>query len=415
MDAFVISIGSELLTGHTINTNASWLASQLNMAGIGIREVRAIPDKLEDITAALNDAGKKASLVLVTGGLGPTNDDITMNALCSYTGSGLVVDQKVLEDIRQFFKKRGRDPGKVNLDQAMVPEKALKVIRNPNGTAPGLWMEKNGITIIAMPGVPHEMQHMFTAVILPELIKLFPGNHIIHRHVLTQGIGESFLASRISFWENDLPPEISLAYLPSAGIVKLRLTGRGKDGKRIRDMIEEQITKLKRIIPEYIWGYDMDQMEEVAGRMLREKGLSLSTAESCTGGYLAHRITLVPGSSDYYRGSIIAYSNSLKELLLGVSPGLIENHGAVSGKVAEAMASGARKRLGTDFSVGITGIAGPGGGTAGKPAGTTWIAVEGPGVIASERFIFGDNRERNIIRTANAALMMLIRAIRDQG
>ncbi len=414
MDAFIISIGSELLTGHTVNTNAAWLASQLNMAGVGVSEVRAIPDNEGDILRALNDAAEKTTFVLLTGGLGPTNDDITTRALCKYFGSDLITDSKVLEDIRLFFKTRGRDPGSVNLRQAMVPEKAARVIRNPYGTAPGLWFEKGGVSFIAMPGVPHEMQNMFSFKILPEIRKKSPGRHILHRHVLTHGIGESFLAERISGWEKSLPPAISLAYLPSAGIVKLRLSASGEDEEELRNLIGEQIAGLRKIIGEFIWGYDNDTLGQVVGKLLRERGLKLGCAESCTGGYLSHKITLIPGSSDYFNGSIIAYSNRVKEEILGVPAELISGKGAVSSEVAGSMARGARKFLGCDFSVAITGIAGPSGGSGEKPTGTTWISISSEKGTISRKYTFGDTRERNIMRAANAALAMLAGAISDK-
>ncbi len=406
MQAFIISIGEELLIGQTINTNAAWIAAQLNQAGSEVREVRVITDKKTEILRCLREAEDLADLVLITGGLGPTRDDVTRDALCEYFDCGLVVNEDILGDITTYMERRGRKITDVNRDQAMVPEKA-SIIRNPYGTAPGFWFRQGDKSFIAMPGVPYEMKEMVLKHIVPALESSPREQHIVHKTVLTHGVGESVLLELIADWENNLPAAVRLAYLPSTGIVKLRLTGKGSNKETLLEIIGRELEKLKQIIPEYIWGFDDDSLEGVTGRLLAKKGKSLATAESCTGGFIAHKITSIPGSSAYFKGSIVAYANKAKEHLLGVSHELLDTQGAVCRQVAEDMAAGARQTLEADYAIGVTGIAGPGGGSKSKPAGTTWIAIAGEHEVISQRFAFGDNRERNISRAANAALAML--------
>ncbi len=406
MQTIIISVGEELLIGQTINTNAAWIAAQLNQVGLEVREVRVITDKKTEILRCLREAEDLADLVLITGGLGPTRDDVTRDALCEYFDCGLVLNEHVLGDITTYMEMRGRKITDVNRGQAMVPEKAF-VIRNPYGTAPGLWFRQRGRSFIAMPGVPYEMKEMVLKHIVPALAKTPGGQHIVHKTVLTHGVGESLLLELIADWENNLPVELQVAYLPSAGIVKLRLTGKGNNKEALVAIIGRELDKLKQIIPEYIWGFDNDSLEGVTGRLLVKKRKSLATAESCTGGYIAHKITSVPGSSAYFKGSIVAYENQAKEHLLGVSHELLHTQGAVCRQVAEDMATGARQTLEADYAIGVTGIAGPDGGSKSKPVGTTWIAIAGEHKVISQQFAFGDNRERNISRAANAALAML--------
>ncbi len=406
MQAFIVSIGEELLIGQTVNTNAAWTAAQLNQVGIEVREVRVIADKKTEILRCIREAEGMAGLVLITGGLGPTRDDVTRDALCEYFDSRLVVNKEVLDDITVYMERRGRKVSDVNRDQARVPEKA-SIIRNPYGTAPGFWFKKGDRSFIAMPGVPYEMKEMVLNHIMPALEAAPRKKHIVHKTVLTHGVGESVLMELIAGWEDGLPDAVKLAYLPSMGIVKLRLTATGKDKELLVKLIGRELKELQKIIPEYIWGYDDDSLEGVTGHLLAKKEKSLATAESCTGGFIAHKITSIPGSSAYFKGSIVAYANQAKEDLLGVSHTLTETQGAVSREVAEEMARGARQVLNADYAIGVTGIAGPGGGNKNKPAGTTWIAIAGEHDVASRKFAFGDNRERNIIRAANAALAML--------
>lgn len=413
MNAYIISIGEELLIGQTVNTNASWLAAQLNKVGVSVREILVIPDQEQEIIQAIRQASEKADIVMITGGLGPTRDDVTKNALCKIFDSPLILNETVLNDIIGFFQRKGLAINELNRQQALVPEKA-GFMRNPNGTAPGLWFTRHGRHYIAMPGVPYEMKEMVIKEVLPKLAGENPDQHILHKTILTQGMGESFLAGKIARWEEDLPGFINLAYLPSPGIVKLRLSARGADPDLLKHAVEKAITQLKELIPQYIWGYDGDTLEGLAGELLLGQKMTLSTAESCTGGYVAHRITSVPGSSSYFRGSVIAYDNKVKEDLLEVDEQLISEHGAVSGEVATAMATGVKKRLNTDYAIGVTGIAGPSGGSEGKPVGTTWIAVTGQTKTRCQKHTFGDNRERNVLRATNAALALLLQVIKEE-
>jgi nicotinamide-nucleotide amidase len=406
MNAEIINIGEELLIGQVANTNGHWIAQQLNQTGFNVIQISAVSDKHEEILRILKESEQRSDLILITGGLGPTNDDVTRKALCEYFNTALVLNEQVLEDIREFFKIKGLELSRLNQDQAMVPDKA-KIIRNPNGTAPGLWFEKDQKIIIATPGVPYEMQYMISEVILPEL-KSWAGNyHIVHKTILTQGIGESFLSDIIHPFESELPDNITLAYLPAPGLVRVRLTGKGKDEEQVRKQVELEARKLQELIPQYIWGYDRDTLQEVAGRMLLKKNKTICTAESCTGGYIAHHIISVPGSSSWYKGSVVAYSNEVKQHILGVDPYLLDKHGAVSKEVVEAMASHVLKMFSTDYSIAVSGIAGPEGGTPEKPVGTVWIAIGSKNRILSKRFQFGDSRERNILRSVLAALSML--------
>ena len=407
MKAFIISIGEEMLIGQTVNTNAAWMASALNDIGVEVEEIRVITDDREAIHRTLQYGAENCSLVLITGGLGPTRDDVTRDVLCRFFDSELVMNQQVLDDITGYLKDRGRKVSDLNRDQAMVPDKA-DIIRNPFGTAPGFWFSAGQTHCIAMPGVPYEMKEMMSKHVLPALEEMGREQYILHKTVLTHGIGESDLARELSDWEDSLPGDIQLAYLPSTGIVKLRLTAKGKSMERLEQMVEREVDKLRKLIPEYIWGYDDDSLEAVIGELLKAQNATLSTAESCTGGYLAHRITGVPGSSAYYAGSVVAYADQVKEELLHVDRELLRAHGAVSREVSESMAQGIREKLKTTYGIGVTGIAGPGGGTDDKPVGTVWIAIAGPdGKVTSKKHQFGDKRARNTIRAGNAALAML--------
>lgn len=409
-NACIISIGEELLIGQTVNTNASWMASRLNSVGIRVIRIYVITDDKEDIIETIRNASDLADLVLITGGLGPTRDDVTKHALCSCFNTSLKMDEGVLADIEVFFKNRGLQMIEMNRMQALVPEKAT-AIRNPYGTAPGLWFEEAGKITVSMPGVPFEMQHMFDNNVIPEISKRIPPFHIVHRTILTTGIGESFLAEKISAWEKELPKNISLAYLPSPGIVKLRLSSSGHDKEAIERHIGQQTDKLKEIIPAYMWGTDNEKLEEKIGEALKASGKTLVTAESCTGGYIAHRITSVPGSSAYYKGSVITYANDMKKQLLSISQSQLDQYGAVSKEVVTSMAIQARRLYDADYALAVSGIAGPEGGTKDKPVGTVWIAVAAAEGVKSKRYGFGDNRERNIIRASVSAMGILLKAI----
>lgn len=406
MKAEIISIGDELLIGQVINTNASWMATLLNQSGISVVRITTISDEEQDILHALEDAGHRAEIVLITGGLGPTNDDITKEVLARYFKGKLVLHQPSLAQIEQLFKARNIPMTEVNKRQAEIPDNC-EPIPNSNGTAPGMWFEKEASVYVSMPGVPFEMKAMMQDFILPKLLKKFRAGNIIHKTILTHGVGESYLAEIISDWENSLPTHIKLAYLPQPGIVRLRISATGEDRKALINEVNHYSNELHRQIPRLIFGYDDTSMEEVVGKLLMENGHTLSTAESCTGGYIAHMITSVAGSSAYYKGSVVSYANVVKESLLGVPAHLLEDFGAVSQQVVEAMALGAKARINTDFALATSGIAGPDGGTPEKPVGTIWIAVAGPEGLTSKLLTLGEHRGRNIRRTALAALNML--------
>jgi len=410
MNAEIISIGDELLIGQVINTNASWIAQQLNLTGVQVYQITAISDNNEHIRDALDAARAKSDIILITGGLGPTKDDITKQCLCDYFNTCLKFNQEAYDQIKELFHIRGLKLTDRNKKQAEIPEASIP-IKNVNGTAPGMWFEDKGKVFISMPGVPFEMKSMMTDHILPKLRDRFSSEIIIHKTVLTQGVGESWLAEMISDWENDLPDNIKLAYLPQPGIVRLRLTTNGNDKKELKIILEKHISQLNEIISDLIFGYDDDTLEELVGKILRTKDKTLSTAESCTGGYISHLITSIPGSSDYYRGSVIAYSNEIKERELGVKKQSMIDHGVVSEEVVVQMAQGALGKFNTDYSIATSGIAGPGGGTDEKTVGTTWIAVAARDKIITKKYLFGENRERNIRKTAVTGLNMLRKLI----
>jgi nicotinamide-nucleotide amidase len=414
MNIEIINIGDELLIGQVINTNASWMGEQLGLAGFKAHQFTVIGDSREQILEALGRASERCEVILISGGIGPTKDDITKTTLCEFFETSLVFDEEAFMDVENLFSLRGYKVTELNRQQAFLPANC-KSIPNRNGTARGMWFEKEirtdgrqGKTVfVSMPGVPFEIKAMMTDYVIPELTRRFHPKTIYHKTILTQGIGESFLASIIEKWEDDLPAWIKLAYLPQPGIVRLRLTGTGDDRELVRREVEIQVEKLSDLIPEYIFGTDDDCLEAIVGQILLERNQTLATAESCTGGYIAHLLTSIPGSSGYFRGSVIAYDNTVKENLLGVMPETILKFGAVSSEVVTEMAIGAQTSLNTDYVIAVSGIAGPGGGTAEKPVGTIWIAIATPDEVFSHQFHFGDSRDRNIRRTALQALNML--------
>lgn len=406
MEADLITIGDEILIGQIVDTNSAWLAQKLNDEGINVREITSISDQPEHIIATLTESGKKASIVLVTGGLGPTKDDRTKSALCTFFGTQLIENKDALDNVIQVLMPRGVVINQLNREQALVPATAT-VLQNKQGTAPGLWFEHDGTIFVFMPGVPFEMKYLMENEVLPRIQKLFNTSTIIHRTVLTQGLPESMLAERIAGWEDQLPKSISLAYLPSPQYIRLRLSARGENKEALLQLLEQNIKSLIEIIPDHIFGYEDDTMAGNLGKILKEKGLTVSVAESCTGGNIAHFFTENPGSSEYFKGGIVAYSNELKVKILGVNPELIAAKGAVSKEVVEAMANSARQLLDTDYAIATSGIAGPDGGTPDKPVGAVWIAVATPDSVISKSYNFGNNRERNIIRSSQTALNML--------
>jgi nicotinamide-nucleotide amidase len=412
MKAAIITIGDELLIGQTIDTNSAWMGAELSKSGFDVQRITSIHDRREDIIYTLNESAGKTDVVLITGGLGPTSDDITKQTLCEFFDTHLITDNEVLRMIEEMMSRRNFPMNENNLRQADVPESCL-VLKNSSGTAPGMWFEKDGTIYISMPGIPYEMKHIMTEHVLPELNKRFTSQVIIHRNIMTYGTFEAKLAEMLTGFEAGLPGNIKLAYLPASGVIKLRLTGTGIGTERelLSELINDQVNKLYQLIPAFIYGENEESLEMVIGKLLKEKNKTVSTAESCTGGKIAHMLTSIPGSSVYYKGSVIAYSNSVKTQLLGVNEELIEKEGAVSEKVVKDMAAGARNLFKTEFAVATSGIAGPDGGTGSKPVGTVWIAVSSEKGTVSEKRVFGNDRITNIYRFSLAALNLLRKQI----
>lgn len=406
MKAEIITIGDEILIGQIVDTNSAWISEQLNLHGIEVFQITSVHDNHNHILEALSNAEKHADLVLITGGLGPTKDDITKKVLCDFFDCELVVNEQVLQHVTDILTRRGVKMNQLNKDQALVPS-ACKVLHNSLGSAPGMWFEKNDTIFVSMPGVPFEMKGLVEEQILPRLRDNGKAKSIYHETVLVYGIPESILAEKIEHWENALPSFIKLAYLPSQLMIRLRLSAYGTEPQVLKDEVEQQIELLKSIIPNHIFGYNGDSLAGVTGKLMAESGVTLGVAESCTGGNIAHMFTENPGSSVYFKGGVVAYSNEVKSSVLGVSPKTLEAHGAVSKEVALEMVQGVKKVLGTDYAIATTGIAGPDGGTPEKPVGTVWIAVAGQHNIKVERYNFAHNRERNIVRSTQTAINML--------
>jgi nicotinamide-nucleotide amidase len=407
MKAEIITIGDELLIGQVVDTNSAYIATKLNEAGIYVHQITSVSDNKEHIIEALGNAAQKADIILITGGLGPTNDDITKLTLCEYFKVGLRFDEEAYKDVEHMFKVRGREVTEVNRKQAELPENCV-ALRNKNGTAPGMWFDVNGKIYISMPGVPYEMKALMEDEVIPKLQNQFTLPVIVHRNVLTIGIGESFLAEKIAAWEASLANDkIKLAYLPSIGMVRLRLSTIGEDRNLLEKNVQRKINELQSLVGEFIFGYETDTLQEIVGKVLKERKQTIATAESCTGGYISHLITSIAGSSDYYVGSVITYSYEIKTLELNINADLLNTKGAVSQEVVEQMASEVRRKFKTDYSIAVSGIAGPSGGTPEKPVGTVWIAIATPQRVFSKRFQFANNRLRNIQMTANAALNLL--------
>jgi nicotinamide-nucleotide amidase len=414
MRAEIITIGDELLIGQTVDTNSAWMGAELSRIGFDIYRITSVSDKKEEIIKVLSEVTGRSDVVLITGGLGPTSDDITKNTLCEFFRTRLVQDPKVLEMIEMMIKKRNFRMNENNRRQADVPENC-RVLYNTTGTAPGMWFEKNNTIFVSMPGVPVEMKHIMAVHVLPELQKRFSSQVIVHKNIMIHGIPEARLAEILSGFESQLPGYIKIAYLPSFSTIKLRLTGKGKERNEVEKAVAEQVSKLYSIIPDQIYGEDEESMEMKVGSLLLANKATLSTVESCTGGSVARMITSVPGSSVYYTGSVIAYHNRVKTGLLNVPAEIISQNGAVSRETVEAMAIGGNILFGTTYTIATSGIAGPTGGTEDKPVGTIWIAVSGPSGVVSEKFVFGNDRNINIARSSISALNLLRRQILDKG
>lgn len=407
--ATIITIGDELLIGQTIDTNSAWMAQELNKIGVWVHRRVAIGDVWKDIWQSLDEESKLSEIILITGGLGPTADDITKPLLCQYFGGKLVINEEALQNVKTIFEKLNRPLIERNIKQAEVPD-VCTVLQNRRGTAPGMWFEKDGKIFVSMPGVPHEMKGMMLNDVLPALQKRFQLSPIVHRTLLTAGVGESFLAERIKDFESSLPSNIKLAYLPNYGMVKLRLSATGNDAKTIAelealfDMLKQQVADVM-VIDEDI------TLQEAVGRLLKSKNKTMATAESCTGGYIAHLVTSIRGSSNYFKGSVVSYDNEVKENLLHVSRQTLEAVGAVSEETVIEMIKGTLQSLKTDYALATSGIMGPDGGTTEKPIGTVWVAVGNREKVRTHQFHFRFDRQRNIELTAHNALNMLRKLI----
>lgn len=400
-----ISIGDELLIGQVINTNAAWLGEHLSEAGFHLDSSLTIGDSEKAILNAF-DACMDADLVLVTGGLGPTADDITKPTVCKFFDTELEFCQAAYDNLVSLFKRRGFKMSERNRGQAMLP-KSCEYVPNTYGTAPCMWLEKNGVAFVFMPGVPFEMKGIFTDELLPRIKERFQAIPYEKRVIMTTGIGESFLADKIKDWEYALPDFLSLAYLPQYGMVRLRLSGRHEDARLLHETLDREVAKLVDLISEYIFAMDDQSIERTVFDLLKNKGMTFASAESCTGGNIAHVITLIPGSSEVFKGTAVTYATPMKTKVLGVPAEMIEEQGVVSQEVVESMASGVRNLMEADFGVATTGIAGPSGGTEENPVGTVWIGVASPKGVVSKRFNFGKDRENVINRATIAAYEML--------
>ena len=412
MQAEIITIGDEILIGQIVDSNSAFIAKEFNKAGISVYQITSVQDEQSHILQALRQANDRSDLVILTGGLGPTKDDITKHTLCSYFEDELIKDNTVLLHIEELFKKYISTPiSDLNRNQALVPSKAT-VLHNAYGTAPGLWLEKKGTVFVSLPGVPFEMRHLIQEQVLPKVVRKFERPHIIHKTILTYGLGESAIAERIEDWENSLPKHIKLAYLPNLGRVRLRLTGKGTDKKSLEDAIQEKVDEVYPLIQDIYYGVENEgSIEMQVASLMTEKGMTLATAESFTGGKIAEELTSIPGASAYFKGSIVSYATEAKTGVLGVPTELVDTHSVVSEQVAKSMASNARNILNTDFAVATTGNAGPTKGDSDEDIGTVFIAISTPERTFAEKFTMGNHRERIVKKSVNKAFELLWKEI----
>jgi len=412
MQAEIITIGDEILIGQVVDTNSAWIGQKLNHIGISVKQISSISDDRNDILSTLRAAVNRADLVIITGGLGPTKDDITKKTLADYFEVGFKRDEGTLEQVKTLFERFKAPLLPVNIAQADVPENCL-VLPNKNGTAPGMWFEDEDKLIISLPGVPFEMKYLMEEEVIPRIQQQFKLPYIVHLTMLTAGIGESFLAEKISAIEDLLPKHIKLAYLPKLGQVRLRLSAHGTDKIALENEVNLIASEIKKLIAPYLISDTDIPIEKVILDFMEKKNLKLAIAESCTGGYLAHQITQHPGCSSVFAGSAVAYSYDMKESMLDVKHETLTQHGAVSAEVVEEMARGVINRYQADYSVSISGIAGPDGGMPEKPVGTVWIAVANKTKTLSRKFQFGNKRKENIERSAISALIMLHKLLKE--
>ena len=411
MVAEIITIGDEILIGQIVDTNSAWMAKQLNLHGISVKQVTSVSDDQSHIIEALDAARKRAGVILMTGGLGPTKDDITKITLARYFNMSFRRDEETLHHVEGIFSRLNRPMIDMNRKQADVPD-GCTVIQNKNGTAPCMWFEDKGTIFVSLPGVPFEMMYLMDEEIIPRLKQLFQLPFIYHKTILTANIGESFLALQLEEVENIIPAHIKLAYLPSLGQVRLRLSATGTDESQVKDEVDYYAAQIVDKVREYVVAEEDLPLEKVLLDTMEAKKLTLSTAESCTGGYIAHLITQHPGSSKVFDGGAVTYSYEMKENVLGVKAATLQTFGAVSEETVKEMALGAIGHFKTDLAVAVSGIAGPDGGTPDKPVGTVWIAVATKDQVHAEVFLFGSRRAQNIVRSANAAINMLLQQVR---
>jgi nicotinamide-nucleotide amidase len=411
--ASIITIGDELLIGQTIDTNSAWMAQELNKIGVWVKRRVAVGDKREDIWQALDEESQSAQIILITGGLGPTADDITKPLLCDYFGGKMVMDEMVLEHVTAIFRRLNRPIIERNMKQAEVPD-VCTVLMNKRGTAPGMLFRKGNCIYISMPGVPHEMKGIMTDEVFPLLKKEYKMPFILHRTLLTAGVGESFLAEKIVTWEEALPVDIKLAYLPNYGMVRLRLTATGTNKEQLDEQLDQLFTELQEHVKEWLIVSEDIPLEQALGNLLLSRKKTMATAESCSGGYIAHLVTAIPGSSEYFKGTVVAYAYDVKEDVLGVQHSTLETKGAVSEETVKEMLNGILQKTTADYGIATSGVMGPGGGTEDKPVGTVWVAVGSREKMIAKRLHFRFDRLKNIELTATNALLMLFQFIEGE-
>jgi len=413
MTVEIITIGDEILIGQIVDTNSAWMAQKLNLAGIKVKQISSVSDDRQHILDALKQASERAEIILITGGLGPTKDDITKKTMAEYFECGFRMDQEQLEIVKGIFSRYKSPLLEINVKQAEVLDICTTLV-NVNGTAPGMWVNHENKVYVSMPGVPHEMIYLMGDIVIPKLKETFKLPKIYHHTILTAGIGESILAERIESVEDSLPQHIKLAYLPKLGMVRLRLSGTGDDQEMLHHEVAQYAQQIIQLVNEYVIIESDTAIEKAILDYMEERGLSLSLAESCTGGYISHLLTQHSGSSKVYRGGAVSYSNDLKIGMLGVSANTLSEHGAVSEFTVTEMANGAKKNYNSDYSIAVSGIAGPDGGSVEKPVGTVWIAVAGKSKTISKKFNFGSKRAQNIERSAISALTLLFKLLKEE-
>ncbi|MES3018943.1 MAG: competence/damage-inducible protein A [Bacteroidota bacterium] len=413
MLAELITIGDEILIGQIVDTNSAWMAQKLNLAGIKVKQITSVSDEKQHILSSLKEASQRADIILITGGLGPTKDDITKKTLAEYFNVGLRTDEGALENVKRIFSKYNAPMLDTNLRQAEVLENCITLL-NSNGTAPGMWIERNSKIYVSMPGVPFEMMYMMEELVIPKIKESFRLESIVHHTILTAGIGESMLADKISSVEDSLPNHIGLAYLPKLGVVRLRLSGRGENISDLNKEIDHYASQIVNLVEEFVIIEADVPLEKAILDFMESKGVTLSTAESCTGGYIARLLTQHPGSSRVFMGGAVSYSNELKTSMLSVSEETLYEFGAVSEETVLEMANGAVANYKSDYAISVSGIAGPDGGTDAKPVGTVWVAVAGKTKTISRKFQFGNKRAQNIERSAINALFLLHKLVKEE-